>query len=238
MWFKLSVNDSYYWTVCFDPSLCDLDFDSRSQGCKKRKIFCANYLPNLLTDLDGISHAVETFWSYQSHSHFTSSSLYSREWIQLRWFQEKNQCWPAFGHLDIDFFQTWCYDRHQWALYFDTILSVHSLHSRPRLYEKTKTFCALFLAKCAICLDEIWCAAMTFWSVQACTVLLSHGWYSWGKAQFQWYWREFRIDLGLGAFEPIFFKFGMMMDMTTVYILIPVWMTKKKKRLIFTQGIE
>ena len=37
IWFELGIwyDDRYYWTLHFDASLIDLDFDSRSQQCKK-----------------------------------------------------------------------------------------------------------------------------------------------------------------------------------------------------------
>ena len=88
------------------------------------------------------------------------------------------------------------------------------------------TFLSPFLAQFLVDLDAVWSAAMTCWCVQApadfCSMIYFHG-----NELYLHYFEKtlYKIGLCLDAYELIFFKLGMMIDMTKLYILIPVLMT-------------
>ena len=96
----------------------------------------------------------------------------------------------------------------------------------------SKNFCAYFLTYFSIDFDQIWYDAMTCWSVQVhanfvCMISIQGRELNFGVCKMY----MFKIGWCLDAYEPISFKFGIMIDITELCILISVWMT-----LAFTQG--
>ena len=110
--------------------------------------------------VDDIYFALMAYWFVEANARFICMINYSRDRIALGWFHcmylEHLIC---IWMLWTVFFQTWYDDRQHWTVQFKTNLSNFDLHSRPHLFEKTKTF-ALTLAYFLIGLGEIFFVAL------------------------------------------------------------------------------
>ena len=81
-WLKILFSTFWYWCNWPLPWF-------KVTGVQESKIFCTNYLTKLSIDLNGIWHTFNTCWYHEPHTHFMSSSQYSRERTLLTWFHKK-----------------------------------------------------------------------------------------------------------------------------------------------------
>ena len=80
------------------------------------------------------------------------ADYYSRKRTLLWWFLKKTfKNWPVFGWLRLGcvrmftvFFQTWCDERHNWALHFDIGLNDLDPDLRSQGYEKAWTYAVIW----------------------------------------------------------------------------------------------
>ena len=133
--------------------------------------------------LNGIYHVVETSWSDEFHTCFISPDQHSRERIRPEWFRPLAPSptpsqiegfhldvylpisffsdWFLSDLLQTDLFQTWYNDGHHCIAWYQFEWPWHPF--KITLYIKSRNLCADFLANFQIDLDEIGCAAMTYW---------------------------------------------------------------------------
>ena len=208
-------DDIYYWTELFDTSLVDLDFDSRSEGCKAAKTSePLNSQSTWFIWMKGLSH-------WDLYVRWTSYSFYVVQLI-FRWEKQLVMSWraPLMLNLHSDIYRSisfqLCMMRGTNKLY---ILIPVWMTLRKQKF--CCCFLFFFLANFSIHLDDIWKAAMTC-SVQADRMIYIQG----NKLHFGDVMKNvFNIGLCLDAYELIFYVLGMMINMTKLYILIPFVMT-------------
>ena len=110
-----------------------------------------------------------------------------------------------------------------------------------RKYEKSRNFCAHFLSNFSVHLNEIWCAALTHWFVEAHVDSVHMIDVQGSELHQNYFWKEYVQDcissssrfarLHFDTYKLISFKLGMKLDMTKFFILMSVWMI-----LTFTEG--
>ena len=100
--------------------------------------------------------------------------------------------------------------------------------------QESKNFCANYLLKLSMDLDEIWRAVETCWFGKCVTFFISGNRYSRERIQLWWFCeKKFNFGLLTDIYRWISFKLGAMIDTTKVYSFIPVWIA-----LTFIQGFS
>ena len=129
-------DNRYYWTLYFDISLVDIDFDSRSFKVTEvweSKNFCTSFLTKFSVDLNGIWFTDVT-WCDEPHLDFIVSIQFSGGRTLHIWFCIKKilKNLLVFRYLQTNSF----YDKDHWALHFDISFDYLDCHSRSQLYVK------------------------------------------------------------------------------------------------------
>ena len=197
-------------------------------GVQNSRNFCANYLMKFSIDVDGIWYTVETCWSDELHT----LSLWS-DW----YWRERNSCGSVKKNFSVGLFQTFTDRLLSNCLWWQK--SIHSIFwyqfgwpwsscsFKVTVVWEVKHFCAYFLASFQL----IWMKISSVSTFGLLKLMLN----VFGTINIQG--RDlclcnsvsikytFAICLYRDTCEPICFKLNMLLDMTTPYSLIPVWMT-------------
>ena len=144
---------------------------------------------------------------------------------------EKQAREHAFGCLRMDLIQSWYDDKYYCTLHFDTSLTLVILWSQECEIAEcsapiiSQSFQSIWM-ECGILLRFVSVINLIF--ISSCPFVVH------GREPYLYYfvWKQ-NLNVGLFSdiWRPIYFKLGMMIRTTKLYMLIPVWIT-----LTFIQG--